>query len=233
MNYERSSGIILLRKKKSCAILFVSYTKLNSKSMSASVSRNASPTRSWEEKTRKEKASDLGFPILETLVSSYVAYSCYRIVKETGTTIEESTHNYMEQPITFADPSGIQLTFAPKNLFPIEQVTRVVHASSCSGSNAAAGVGIVETVYQIYRYCHSDDKRSWGVDLLEGSYRGAAVGASVAFGTEFLTKKSDVPLGGKILAMATGACIGSILGTGLASLGHIVRMIHVPNRDLA
>lgn len=200
--------------------------------MSAPVSRNSSLSRTWEEKTPKEKAGDISASAIEILASAYVATACYQTVNQMGSNAEESMRKLMEKPITFIDPSGMQLIFAPENVISTDLVIKAVQACSRSGSYAAAGVGIVETVYQFYRYYNSDDKRSWGVDLLEGGYRGAAVGAGVAFGVELLTNKSDATWG-KVLGMATGTLIvGSILGTGLAGLGHVVRAIHVPNRVL-
>jgi hypothetical protein len=170
-----------------------------------------------------ERAADVSVGTGGFALSFGAAWGCSNGVTLIGKKTEEFIRTFWEtsKPVPSAT-AGMPMQLAPAHFIPSAPVIQTIQACTNSGKSAAITVGFIETIYQSYRYAKSDHNKSWGTDMIEGGYRGCAIGA----GTGFLTGGENLEQ--RIAAAVVGGIVGSFLGNGIALIGHIFRSIHMP-----
>ena len=182
-----------------------------------SISLDVSPIR--------ERAGDVGIGAGEMVVSwgSGVFFSWG--VGQVAQRVESAVLELLREPRTFGDPEGVQIRCTLGNFIKEEHITNAINFCEKSGHSAVMTVGVVETITQLYRLAKKD-QGPWALDILSGSYRGAALGASAG-----LWESWSGNLGEKTLAVLVGSAFGSVLGAGISGCGALGRKISTTGQD--
>lgn len=182
-----------------------------------SISLDVSPIR--------ERAGDVGLGTGEMLFSwgSGVVFSW--MVGQAAQRAQSAALEVLREPRTFGDSEGVQFRCTLGNFIKEEHITNAINFCEKSGHSAVMTVGVVETITQIWRLAQKD-QGPWALDILSGSYRGAALGASAG-----LWESWSGNLGEKTLAVLVGSLFGSVLGAGIAGCGATARKISTNVQD--
>ncbi|HSX13362.1 MAG TPA: hypothetical protein VLE96_02970 [Chlamydiales bacterium] len=170
-----------------------------------------------------ERAADVGMGLGELLASGCAAWACSASVRFLGDRTESLARGILSTPFNIPSATpGVTMVITPACFIPEKPVYMAINACTNSGSTAAVTVGFFETLIQLLRYSNSDHTQSWGTDMIEGGYRGAAIGTITGFVT------GGDQIGQKIAAALVGGFVGCIAGNGIAGISHGIRNIHLP-----
>ncbi len=177
------------------------------------------------ESPMRERATDVGIGGGEMLLSAASALVCRWGVTQVAERAQDSVLEVLKESRQFGGPPGVQISCTLGNFISKEFVTEAIGFCKQSGHSAVTAVAVIETATQLYRLANKDEG-PWALDILSGSYRGAALGASAG-----LWESWPGNLGEKAGAVAVGAAFGSILGAGISGIGALARKISISVQD--
>ena len=164
-----------------------------------------------------EKATEVGLGFGHFALSGMAGWFFSKGISFLGTKTEDYVRTHWKTMWTIISTPEIKLRFPPHTVIPEERVIQAIQTCISSGESAAVSVGIAEALVQCYHLVSKENTKPFSVNLLEGGYRGAAIGFIAG-----LTKESEHLLE-KIIYTATAALVGSVLGQTIAVIGYIAR----------
>ena len=150
-------------------------------------------------------------------LSTLAGFGCYQGVSYLGNKTEDYVRTHWKTMWTLANSPEIEFQFMPQKGISEERVIKAIQTCISSGERAAVSVGVLEALVQCFHLVNKENTKPWSVNLLEGGYRGAAIGAIAGF-----TKDSKHPLE-TMLYTTTATAVGFVLGQTIAGIGHIIR----------